>query len=78
MDWKIYKNLGGDSGIEKYQIGTDYIKVEFGSGKQTVYTYDYNIPGKDAVDYMKKLAEDGEGLNAYINKKVRSDYSSKE
>ncbi|MBR6627076.1 MAG: hypothetical protein IKL04_03750 [Lachnospiraceae bacterium] len=70
---QIYKNLGGDSGVESYEIGTDYIMVEF---KKTVrlYTYSYASAGKEAVELMKVMAKNGEGLNEYINKYVRDKY----
>lgn len=68
-----YKNLGGDSGVEEYEIGQDYIAVKF---KKTVrlYTYSYDSAGKDAVEHMKELAKRGEGLNEYINRFVRDRY----
>ncbi len=70
---QIYKNLGGDSGVESYEIGTDYIMVKF---KKTVrlYTYSYASAGKEAVELMKVMAKNGEGLNEYINKYVRDKY----
>lgn len=68
-----YMNVGGDSGVEEYEIGLDNIVVKF---KKTVrtYTYSYDSAGKDAVEHMKGLAERGEGLNEYINKHVKDKY----
>ena len=68
-----YKDLGGDSGVEGYEIGQDYIVVKF---KKTarLYTYSYDSAGRDAVEHMKKKAERGEGLNEFINKNVKDKY----
>ena len=68
-----YKNLGGDSGVVGYEIGSDFIKVKFKSGK--VYVYDYASAGRDNIEHMKSLAKVGTGLNAFINKNVKKLYS---
>ncbi len=68
-----YKNLGGDSGVVEYEIGTDFIKVKFKGSK--VYVYDYASAGRDNIESMKGLAKNGTGLNAFINKNVRELYS---
>ena len=61
-----YNNSNVTSGVDSYEIGTDYIKVKFKDG--CVYTYTYSVTGKDHVEAMKKLARQGYGLNSYINK----------
>ncbi len=68
-----YKNLGGDSGVEGYEIGPDYIVVKF---KKTVrtYTYSYDSAGEEPVELMKEKARNGEGLNEYINRFVKDKY----
>lgn len=69
-----YKNSGGDSGISSYEIGSDYIIVKF-SGTYRTYKYSYSgRAGYNHVENMKKLARNGSGLNAYINKHVKSLY----
>ena len=68
-----YKNLGGDSGVEGYEIGPDYIVVKFKTTART-YTYSYASAGEEAVEHMKGLAKSGEGLNEYINRFVRDKY----
>ena len=68
-----YRNLGGDSGVVEYEIGTDFIKVRFKGSK--VYVYDYASAGRDNIEHMKGLAKTGTGLNAFINKNVRKLYS---
>lgn len=68
-----YMNLGGNSSVELYEIGHDYIAVTFYNSSK-VYKYTYNSAGKDAVEYMKKLAKCGSGLNEYINCFVKYKY----
>ncbi len=62
-----YANTNGDSGIVAYQLGDDYIKVQFQSGQWTLYTYAYASAGSSAVETMKNLAQQGNGLNSYIS-----------
>jgi hypothetical protein len=62
---ETYRNLGGDSGISGYEIGEDYIIVQFSSGQ---YKYTYSTAGSDFIETMKKLAQQGEGLNEFISK----------
>lgn len=69
---KRYMDINGDSGVYRYEIGTDYIKVQFKAG--ALYTYSYSKAGKDNVEMMKKLAELGDGLNSFINKYVKQLY----
>lgn len=70
-----YKNLGGNSGVLAYEIGSDYIKVEFKDS--AVYLYTYASAGSQNIEEMKRLAIGGEGLNGFINIQVRKDYESK-
>jgi hypothetical protein len=39
-----YQNLSGDSGVVAYEIGKDFIKVEFVDG--STYLYNYSLPGR--------------------------------
>ena len=64
-----------NSGIVAYEIGNDYIKVQFTDGK--IYLYNYITPGKEDVDMMKRLAEAGEGLTTYINRYVRDTHAGR-
>ena len=68
-----YMNLGGDSGVEGYEIGPDYIVVKFKTTVRT-YTYSYESAGEEAVEIMKEKARSGEGLNEFINRYVRDKY----
>ena len=71
-----YRNLGGDSGVESYEIGSDFIRVQFSDG--SVYLYTYESAGSQNIEHMKQLAVNGQGLNSFINTTVRYDYARKE
>ena len=60
-----YKNLNGESGIVAYEIFDTYIRVQFED--KDVYVYSYESTGKDEIEHMKKLAQEGKGLNTFIN-----------
>ena len=62
---KRYPNLSGKSGVVRYEIGPDYIDVEFGSG--AVYRYSHDSAGQDDIEEMKQLALAGRGLSTYIS-----------
>jgi hypothetical protein len=64
-----YKNRSSDSGVVAYDIGPDFIVVEFRDGG--TYRYDYASTGKLEVERMKSLALLGRGLATYINTNVR-------
>lgn len=61
-----YKNLGGDSNVDSYEIGADFIKIKF-KGASTIYIYTNTKTGHNHVEKMKELAVRGTGLQAYIN-----------
>lgn len=71
-----YGNNDGDSGVRAYEIGLDFIRINFSSG--SVYLYTYESAGKDNIEQMKLLAQRGDGLNTFINTKVRNLYAQKE
>ena len=73
---ELYRNLGGDSGIEAYEAGPDFIRVQFSDG--SVYLYTYESAGSQNIEHMKQLAVNGQGLNSFINTTVRYDYAQKE
>lgn len=72
-----YKNLGGDSGVESFDIAADSIHVRFKSGSQRNYLYNSTKPGIVIVDKMKKLAAQGHGLNSFISSAVKANFSKK-
>lgn len=72
-----YKNLGGKSGVEAYEITETSIHIRFKSGAPRNYLYDSAKPGIAAVNVMKGLATQGSGLNSYISTTVKSNFSKK-
>jgi len=70
-----YKNLGGNSGVSSYEIGDDYIIVEFSDGAG--YLYNYNSTGRSDIETMKSLAVSGRGLNSFISRNVRKRFAEK-
>lgn len=79
-----YKNLSGRSSVDQYQgkravaygTGKDYIRVKFNTG--AIYKYTYQSAGKDNVETMKILAEQGIGLNSFIKLNVDKMYETKQ
>lgn len=71
-----YRDIDNDSGVAKYEIGPDYIRVQFKDG--SVYLYTYASAGYSNIEEMKRLAASGDGLNAFINRNVRKSYERKE
>ena len=69
----FYKNMNGNSGVESYEIAPTFIIVKF-QGSARTYKYSYEKAGKLHVDNMKKMAQNGVGLNTYINQHVRKLY----
>jgi hypothetical protein len=71
-----YKNIDGDSGVSAYEIGGDFIRVQFSTG--ATYLYTYTSAGQANIEQMKVLAQKGDGLNSFINTTVRKLYARKE
>lgn len=71
----IYKNIGGNSNINAYEIEDDSITVKFNNG--ALYLYNNFIPGRSYVDMMKQLAINGSGLNALISSVIKKNYYQK-
>jgi formaldehyde-activating enzyme involved in methanogenesis len=72
-----YLNKSEDSGVIAYEIGSDFIKVQF-KDKNCLYVYNYKSPGKTHVEMMKKKAKEGHGLSTYVSQHVGKQYFSKE
>lgn len=68
-----YANASGNSGIIAYEIGENFILVQFQGG--AIYKYTYSSTGQQAIENMKNLANQGSGLNSYISRFVKSAYS---
>ncbi len=71
-----YKNLSGHSGVVAYEIGRDFIKVQFTEG--TVYVYTEASAGLRHITHMKNLARNGRGLSSFISTTVHEAYARKE
>lgn len=68
-----YQNLSGDSGVARYEIGDEFIVVEFvGRDKpyDRIYLYTNTNPGESHVETMKTLAKSGRGLSTHIAQKI--------
>ena len=72
----LYRNIDGDSGVSAYEIGADFIRVRFSTG--ATYLYTYSSAGSENIEQMKILAREGNGLNSFINTRVRRLYARKE
>ncbi|MEQ8908157.1 MAG: hypothetical protein RIC95_03115 [Vicingaceae bacterium] len=70
-----YRNLGGNSGVSAYEIGSDFIKVRFNDGG--LYLYTNARTGVHNVERMKRLAQRGQGLNSLISRSIRKRYAAK-
>lgn len=69
---QTYKDWDNDSGILAYEIGSDYIIVQFKKGRDLFYKYTYGSAVISHISEMKRLAQIGDGLNEYIvRNKVR-------
>lgn len=64
-----YKNSGNLSWISAFEIGEDYIKVQFIDGVIRLYTT--NSVGSKHIQKMKELAISGKGLYNYIVRHVK-------
>lgn len=73
---QAYRNLASDSPIRAYEILDEAIRVQFDGGE--TYVYDYQTPGRDDVEKMKRLARAGRGLSTYIARFVRGRYALKQ
>ena len=56
---------GKKSGVTSYEIGNDFIIVQFNGSKN--YTYSNRSAGSSAVSTMKSLANGQNGLSTYIS-----------
>ena len=59
-----YKNLNGNSPITAYELGPDFIRVQFPNRS---YLYTDESAGKENVEEMKRRAIEGRGLASFIS-----------
>ncbi len=71
-----YRNIEGNSTVTGYEIGADYITLQFSDG--STYRYTYVSAGQENVERMKGLARAGQGLDTFINTSVSKLYERKE
>ncbi len=71
-----YRNIAGGSGVTAYEIGPDYITIEFSDG--AVYRYTYASAGQENVEHMKGLATAGQGLDEFLSTTLSKMYERKE
>ena len=71
---KTYRDWDNDSNIMGYEYGEDWIRVYFKDNSE----YEYASGGctQYVINQMKLLADQGDGLNAFISKNKPA-YSSK-
>lgn len=73
---ETYRNWDRDSSVVAYEIGDDFIIVQFRKGRFCHYTYTHSSAGFENVELMKQFASAGDGLGAYINE-YRPQYYSR-
>ncbi len=70
-----YAIADNTSGVKAYEVGHHSITLEFNDGD--VYLYTYQSAGREVVEQMIKLAQEGQGLNSYVSQRVRAAYAEK-
>ncbi len=71
-----YRNIAGGSGVQAYEIGAEYVTIEFSDG--AIYRYSYASAGQENVEHLKGLATAGQGLNTFLNTTLSKMYERKE
>jgi hypothetical protein len=77
LQMQRYRNLSGNSGVEAYELGEDFIQVRFRPG--VVYWYTEASVGVRHLAALKRLALQGRGLGTYISQhaEVKEGYARK-
>lgn len=70
-----YRDVDDDSGVYAYEIGDNYIDVEFKGG--ATYRYSCRSIGAANLQTMMRLAQAGEGLNSFIQRRVKKGYEAR-
>jgi hypothetical protein len=68
-----YANRGGNSNVQSYEIGNDFIAIKF-KGTSKIYVYSYRSSNSHDVERAKQLAENGSGLNGHIMLNMKNDF----
>jgi hypothetical protein len=69
---QYYANQRGNSAVRAFEIGEDFVLVQFNTGAK--YLYSYKSAGKVNIETMKVYAMRGYGLNGFINSHVKFRY----
>lgn len=72
---QAYKDRNHESGIRAFELGADSITVQFKDNSTYIYTS--QLAGAAHLQAMKRLAENGAGLNSYINRNLSKKYLRK-
>ncbi|NTU91268.1 MAG: hypothetical protein HGB01_03205 [Chlorobiaceae bacterium] len=67
---KIYMNFAVDSGIDAYDYGKDWVRVQFKDGE--VYEYTNAGTAENIIEGMKTRALLGKDLQAFIDAHAQS------
>lgn len=70
-----YANVGGNSSVRGYDHGEDWLVVMFSDGSRYLYTL--KSTDQQTLDYMRRLAMAGKGLNSYITRIVGPNYAGR-
>jgi hypothetical protein len=73
---KNYLNKGGKSSVKYYEIAEERITIIFNNSSES-YTWSYRSAGSYHVERMKKLDDNGIGLNSYILTNVKYNFERK-
>lgn len=60
-----YKNLSEKSGVIAFEIGADFVKVQYKNNPR-IYLYSHRKINPHKIELMKELATSGRGLATYI------------
>ena len=58
--------MGATEGVTHFEMLPTALTVKFANGKH--YTYSHGVTGYHAVEEMKRLALNGQGLTSYISR----------
>lgn len=70
-----YANIGGNSSVRGYDHGEDWFVVMFSDGSRYLYTLKSTT--REALDWMRKYAQEGKGLNSYLMRLQRENYAGR-
>lgn len=70
-----YANIGGNSSVRGYDHGENWLVVMFSDGSRYLYTL--KSTDRETLDYMRRLAMAGKGLNSYITRIVGPNYAGR-